>query len=251
MTPPRLLGILGLAPVIFMLSDEASAAEGKAIREPVKKAAPTPARTIPVSTPTPKPHTARGGLLKLDLDADFNGDGVVDNTDKTDNGLVQTTPPGLILHVGEVQRAVIRAYRYPKVYRGELMVAISVDNINRAEKSGDFSSRNAEIANAGGIRVWEDAQKTRLLLDSRNPEERIHPWMIQFGVPTGVPSVVFVEGVAPSQFSGDIRLMVSARPVTKPPQPDWVYYDHILLTVEPTGHAASSRGGEPAPAGRK
>jgi hypothetical protein len=241
MTLPRLFGFLGLAAVI--LAGGASAGDGKAVKKP----APTPPRATLVNTPTPRP--ARGRLLKLDLDADFNGDGVADNNDPTDNGPVQKTPPGLVLHVGEVRKAVIRAYRYPKVYRGELLVAISVDNINRREKSGDFSSKKEEIANGGGIRVWQDEQKTHLLLDSRNPDKRIQPWMMQLGIPTGVPSVVWVEGVVPSQFSGDIRLIVSARPVTKEPQPDWAYYDHILLTVEPTAHTASSHGGEPVPAG--
>ena len=39
-------------------------------------------------------------LAKIDLDADFNYDGVIDNDDPADNGAFQQTPPGLVVGVG-------------------------------------------------------------------------------------------------------------------------------------------------------
>jgi len=154
-------------------------------------------------------------IAKLDMDADMNQDGTISNTDPADSGAFEATPPGLILGTGELTRVVIRLNPYRIDFDGEVVVSLEVEGINRATKTGDFASLDEELASMGHIRVWKDASKKELLLDSRDPAKRVVEFTTQYktypyNLPIAVPRFVFVEGVKPSPiYTGDIRLLVT------------------------------------------
>lgn len=156
-------------------------------------------------------------LAKLDLDGDFNYDGVIDNDDPADNGAFQQTPPGLVLGTGELSKLVLRLRPYHLDFKGRAVVSIQVDGINRADKSGRFASMDEEMASVGHIRVWKDASRNQLILDSQDPNRRLFEWAIDdskypANVPGIVPRTLYVEGVSESgEYSGDIRLLVKVQ----------------------------------------
>ena len=190
-------------------------------------------------------------LAKLDLDADFNYDGIIDNFDPADNGAFQQTPPGLVVGIGELAKLVIRLTPYKIDYEGRAKVKLQVDGINRDDKSGTFAE-GAEAAGMGHIRVWRDASKKEKILDSRDPNLRSFEWTLDNRTPANlqiVPRTLFVEGVSTSpHHPGDVRLLISvyddnpnyaANPKMDPRR--WIKtfrpsFDHILLTVQGKPH---------------
>ncbi len=152
-------------------------------------------------------------IAKLDMDADMNQDGMIQNIDPADSGAFEATPPGVILGVGERTRFVIRLLPYRVDFDGEVVVTLEVEGINRGTKTGEYDNLSDEIASMGHIRVWRDKDKKELLLDSQNPAKRMVEFTTQYktypyNLPLTVPRYVFVEGVKPSQqFTGDIRLL--------------------------------------------
>lgn len=154
-------------------------------------------------------------IAKLDMDADMNHDGTISNTDPADNGAFEATPPGLILGEGERTRVIIRLIPYRIDFDGEVVVTLEVEGINRSAKTGEFASFDEEVASMGHIRVWKDAKKKELLLDSRDPAKRVVEFTTQYktypyNLPLEVPRFVFVEGVSSSPIhTGDIRLLVT------------------------------------------
>lgn len=198
-------------------------------------------------------------IAKLDIDADMNHDGMIQNNDPADSGAFEATPPGLILGEGELTRFIIRLLPYRVDFDGEVVVTLEVEGINRNVKSGEFSTLEEELATMGHIKVWRDKDKKELLLDSKDPSKRVVEFTTQYktypyNLPIAVPRFVFVEGVKSSiNHTGDIRLLctVSHRslnnaPVTEgkgvapiAPQQGNVNiksfrtsFDHILLTVQ-------------------
>ncbi|HEY1083609.1 MAG TPA: hypothetical protein VGE29_15215 [Prosthecobacter sp.] len=203
-------------------------------------------------------------IAKLDMDADMNHDGTISNTDPADNGAFEATPPGMILGVGEMTRVVIRLVPYRIDFDGEVVVTLEVEGINRSAKTGDFASLDEELASVGHIRVWKDASRKHLLLDSRDPAKRVVEFTTQYksypyNLPLEVPRFVFVEGTKTSPIhTGDIRLLVTcshraigesyadvssgktgkiAEPVEEKKNPLFksfrTSFDHILFTVQP------------------
>ena len=63
-------------------------------------------------------------IAKLDLDADMNYDGTIDNDDPRDNGAFQHTPPGLIVGVGEMSKFIVRLFPYRVDFRGSVVVGL-------------------------------------------------------------------------------------------------------------------------------
>jgi hypothetical protein len=184
-------------------------------------------------------------IAKIDMDADLNYDGTINNdTASGDNGAFESTPPGLMVGVGELSKLVIRVAPYRIDFEGEVVIALELAGVNRAVKSGQFDSFDQEKASTGRIRVWRDAAMTELLLDSGDPEKRYCEWVADDRVypanlPGIYPRVVYVEGVsvAPSRgldgkevvsenaivsekgvvegagqagYSGDLRLLITA-----------------------------------------
>ena len=202
-------------------------------------------------------------IAKLDLDADLNQDGMIQNNDPADGGAFEATPPGLILGEGELTRMIIRLLPYRVDFDGEVVVTLEVEGINRSVKSGEFSTLDEELSAMGHIRVWRNKDKKELLLDSKDPSKRVVEFTTQYktypyNLPIAVPRFVFIEGVKSSaQYTGDIRLLctVSHRSLDGAAEPVAVTagknaapvvpqqgnvniksfrtsFDHILLTVQ-------------------
>lgn len=152
-------------------------------------------------------------IAKLDLDADLNQDGMIQNNDPADGGAFEATPPGLILGEGELTRMIIRLLPYRVDFDGEVVVTLEVEGINRSVKSGEFSTLDEELSAMGHIRVWRNKDKKELLLDSKDPSKRVVEFTTQYktypyNLPIEVPRFVFIEGVKSSpQYTGDIRLL--------------------------------------------
>jgi hypothetical protein len=158
-------------------------------------------------------HPGEGRLVrKLDLDGDFNYDGIIDNADPTENGEVQEYPPGLVVGVGELTRMLIRLHPHKAALRATTRLELEVIGINRSVASGDFGSLREEIASMGHIRIWADSKRSKLLLDSQKTGSRIWsmvlPDMYNDSL-VNVPRAIWVEGVkASGAHTGDIRLDV-------------------------------------------
>ena len=186
-------------------------------------------------------------IAKLDLDADMNYDGAIDNSDPADGGAFEQTPPGLVVGEGELSKFIIRLTPYRVDFHGEVVVSIEVAGINRAHRSGEFGSLSEELASMGHIRVWRDASKSQLLLDSKDPSKRFHEWVVDQTVypanlPSIVPRTVYVEGVdASPQFLGDVRLLVTVSHRKRGGERGPIYVD------DPAGKGVVTA--EPAPAG--
>ncbi|MCB1078091.1 MAG: hypothetical protein KDM64_09725 [Verrucomicrobiae bacterium] len=209
-------------------------------------------------------------IAKLDIDADMNYDGTIDNSDPADNGAFESTPPGVMLGEGELTKVLIRITPYRIDYKGEVVLTLEVAGINRAAKSGQFDSFEEETAATGHIKVWKDASRRELLLDSADPEKRYYEWYAEDTVyPANLPGVfprfVYVEGVSVAgsakglsakevisgkgvaeggYYSGDLRLLatISHREpgAERESYPEYrkrflksyrTTFDHILFTV--------------------
>ncbi|WAC19641.1 hypothetical protein OVA24_20690 [Luteolibacter sp. SL250] len=189
-------------------------------------------------------------IAKIDVDGDLNYDGVVSNTDPGDNGAFEGTPPGLVLGVGEMSKLVLRLAPYRADFEGEVVVTLEVAGINRASKTGTFETFEDEQASTGRIRVWKDASKSVLLVDSGKSDRLVHEFIMDASqypanLPGVVPRTFYVEGVRPSgEFTGDVRLLttVSFRPHGSTAQsyaesrktllkPFRTSFDHMLFTV--------------------
>jgi hypothetical protein len=190
-------------------------------------------------------------IAKLDLDADMNYDGTIDNDDPSDNGAFQQTPPGLVVGKGELSKFIIRLDPYRVDFLGEVVVSLEVAGINRANRNGTFESLDQELASVGHIRVWRDASKTTLLLDSSDPNMRYCEFVVDQTVypanlPGIVPRTVYVEGLSASpQFLGDIRLLttVSHRKRGGERGVPYVYEDPKGVVTEQPAPAAGPESG--------
>ena len=200
-----------------------------------------------------------GRIAKLDVDGDFNYDGIVDNDDPSDNGLVQQTPPGMVLGTGEMTRLVIRFSPYQINIDTKVRFELSVAGINRGDKTGRYESLEQELASAGHIRVWADPDKKKLLLDSSKADRRVWTMDLDNVNPESVirvPHFVFVEGYKPStRYAGDIRLLarvIDVRASEAEQKQGFAKalagvgfrpsYDHVLFTVQSAPHAKSLVG---------
>lgn len=140
-------------------------------------------------------------IAKLDIDGDLNYNGTIDNNDPGSNGAFEVTPPGLIVAEGEMTKIVIRLDPYRIDFQGEMVLTLEVAGINRAVSSGRFESFEQEVTSTGRIRVWRDASRRHLLLDSADPERRFVEFVADethypFNLPGVFPRTVYVEGVS-------------------------------------------------------
>lgn len=203
-------------------------------------------------------------LSKIDLDADLDYDGTLDNDLSSDQGALEFVPPGLELGVKEVTRALVRFKTYEREFPGDLVVALEVSPVNRDSASGAFAG-NAKSA-VGRIRVWRDQARKDLLLDSNDESKRRFEWRYdkekRFG---GIPRTLYVEGVEVSpKFEGDLRLLLSSSHgagggSSAPSSLYQTAFDHVLVTVRAkpvekefinnNAEGVWSSVGAPAPAG--
>jgi len=161
-------------------------------------------------------------IAKVDVDGDFNYDGVIDNADPADNGEFQQVPPGLVVGVGELTKVILRIRPYRVDHRGEAVVVLQLDGINRGDVSGKFQTFDEENAATSQIRVWLESSRKTLLLDSRDPGRRRIEWTMDSTMADGgavtaanlphqrFPRAVWVEGIRPhGQWLGDARILLS------------------------------------------
>jgi len=154
-------------------------------------------------------------IAKVDFDADLNMDGVIRQNDPQDQGAFETTPPGLIIGVGEVSKVLLWVVPYRVDFDGALVVGLEICGLNRAAASGTFKSFDEEQAAVGHIRVWRDAKRKELLLDSADPKKRSVEFAVNLmrypaNLPNIVPRCLYVEGVRKSgKYLGDLRLLVT------------------------------------------
>lgn len=152
-------------------------------------------------------------IAKIDMDADVNYDGVINNNDPQDGGAFESTPPGLQIGVGEMSKVILRVIPYRVDFDGEVVITLEMAGINRASPKGEFSSFDEEKASTGRVRVWKEAARKTLLLDSADPQHRYVEFTSQYRVypynlPNEIPRAVYVEGVkASTPFIGDLRLL--------------------------------------------
>jgi hypothetical protein len=161
-------------------------------------------------------------IAKVDIDGDFNYDGVIDNADPADNGEFQQVPPGLVVGVGELTKVILRIRPYRVDHKGEAAVVLQLDGINRGDVSGKFQTFDEEVASTSQVRVWLEPSRKTLLLDSRDPAKRRVEWTMESTMAEGgavtaanlphqrFPRAVWVEGIRPhGQWLGDARLLLS------------------------------------------
>lgn len=191
-------------------------------------------------------------VAKIDVDGDLNYDGTIDNHDPADNGAFEGTPPGLVVGAGELTKLILRLRPYRIDYQGDVVVTIEVAGINRSVASGRFESFEEEQASVGRIRVWEDSNKSKLLLDSGDPNMLVHEFVMDassypVNLPGTVPRTLYVEGVRQSgAHTGDLRLLTAVtcrEPGTTAEtyaenRKNWLKtfrtsFDHMLFTVTP------------------
>lgn len=191
-------------------------------------------------------------IAKVDIDADLNYDGVINNNDPQDGGAFEGTPPGLQVGVGELGRMILRVIPYRVDFDGEVVVSLELSGINRSAASGEFGSFDEEVNSTGRIRVWKDPERKVLLLDSADPNRRYVEFATQYreypyNLPNVIPRSVFVEGIKSSDlFEGDIRILLTCShraPGTDPAsfaesrrkllKSFRTTFDHVLVTVRP------------------
>lgn len=152
-------------------------------------------------------------IAKLDLDADLNMDGVIRQGDVRDSGAFEQTPPGLIIGVQEMSKVFIDVLPYRVDFQGYAVVSFEIIGVNRGSPTGEFASFEEEQAAVGRVRVWKDAERKTLLLDSADPNKRVVEFSVEAmrypaNLPMAIPRTLYVEGVKPSgKYLGDIRLM--------------------------------------------
>ncbi len=189
-------------------------------------------------------------IAKIDLDADVNYDGVINNNDPQDGGAFEATPPGLQIGVGEMSKVILRVIPYRVDFDGEVVITLELAGINRSNAKGEFASFEEEKANTGRVRVWKEPARKTLLLDSADPQRRSVEFTSQYRVypynlPNEIPRSVYVEGVKLSRpHIGDLRLLITCShraPGTSPQsfaesrktllKSFRSTFDHILLTI--------------------
>lgn len=154
-------------------------------------------------------------IAKIDLDADLNMDGAITQADPQDQGAFEQTPPGLIIGVGEMSKIVVNVIPYRIDYEGDVVVGFELSGINRADASGAFQSMEEEQHAVARVRVWEDPNRKKLMLDSADPLKRRIEYAVDAkrypaNLPSLVPRVVYVEGVKPSgKYLGDMRFLAT------------------------------------------
>ncbi|MBL9114516.1 MAG: hypothetical protein JNJ83_05875 [Verrucomicrobiaceae bacterium] len=136
---------------------------------------------------TPEEREKRAAKIwgRADLDADMNYDGEVAN-DSSDDGNLESSPPGLIIGKGEMSKMLLRVSPYRRSIdaieakksgnSADMMVRVEARAIYLASKDGKFPSPDVEDQKAGHIRIWSDEKKSMLLIDTKAENKRSIEW---------------------------------------------------------------------------
>ncbi len=147
-------------------------------------------------------------LYRADLDADFNGDGVIGNAmDSPDTDFIQHVPPGLRVKVGKLEELVLRLNSlYPEEGVVELTVVSQPDAATYVGNTADIPAMKP---GGGGIRVWDSATKMSLVLDSHDGTLQSASWVLAPGRGIGnIPDRLYAEGTKESLAPGDLCLLL-------------------------------------------
>ena len=149
----------------------------------------------PYETVTNK-KTGKAAIGRVDIDSDLNFDGVITN-DGSEGGKQESTPPGQIVGHKQMTKVIFRItpFATPKqteVNPDKLVCSLELRALNHSHSSGQFASEDAERQASGHIKVWSDAQRSKLLLDSRDKNKTRIEWKINA---PNAPAFVHVECV--------------------------------------------------------
>jgi hypothetical protein len=188
----------------------------------------------------------------IDIDGDINRDGTIVDGDPTDDGEVEDKPPGLPVAIGALEKLVLRCV--PKS-RTEGYVRFTImSGGGEWQNLQDPENLARPRRPAGGhIRVWEDPERTKLILDSHEPQKMMVVWALSDKFPVErIPTAVYAEGVVASRAAGDVVLVLGYGYVEVPDDPDTLQ-DILVATVPPAKPAVDlvgdvNRDGTIAPA---
>ena len=155
---------------------------------------------------------AKSTFGRVDLDCDINYDGVITN-DGTDGGDLEKTPPGFVVGPDRMGKLLFRVNPFydPTKRQSantnhqlnlntgtgleELRGAIEIKPLNLKTKNRTFANAT-EAAKAGHFKVWSDAKKTKLLLDTKDPTMHRVEWKL---ISPEAPGSVFIEYVSAAE----------------------------------------------------
>ncbi|MCF7785113.1 MAG: hypothetical protein K9N47_03270 [Prosthecobacter sp.] len=153
------------------------------------------------------------------ISADTNYDGLLDSVDSDAGINVKRNPPGLVVGTRELARVdlsvIHNASRQTASQPGspgspklkflyyKTAAILDLRPINLGDRRGNFKSFEEEQSRAGRMRVWLDASRTTLLLDSADAGKRRVEWPAASSLP---PKHVYVEGVSVGD-SGTVMML--------------------------------------------
>jgi hypothetical protein len=181
------------------------------------------------------------------LTYDANKDGKITAKDKNKAYLpLKTRTPGMslwgknLLRLGFEATAILPAphpnnHRQPGFQDYKTIASLEISGINLLARSGKFVSFEEEYNACGRVKVWLDASRTRLLLDSGDYRHRRVEWLLAEGP---VPAYIYVETTAPGRAGSAFRLTASVDDSNQNIILDDVLgrktaYDHIILNAVP------------------
>ncbi|MBT3289715.1 MAG: DUF3616 domain-containing protein, partial [Victivallales bacterium] len=144
-----------------------------------------------------------------DLVGDINRDDAITPADPADNGEAEDKPSGLPVAIGSLEKLSLRCV--PKS-RTEGFVRFTVmSGAGEWEHLRDPARLPRPRRPGGGrIRVWEDQEKTKLILDSHTLGKMDVVWALSETFPIDrIPTTVYAEGVAVSREAGDVVLVLN------------------------------------------
>jgi len=176
--------------------------------------------------------TVRPGESTADLVADINRDGAIDPDNPADNGPAEDEPPGLEAGIGQLLKLSLRCA--PKSATQGYVRFTILSGAGEWENLRDPERLPRPRRPAGGhIRVWQDPQKTMLILDSHVQGRMMVVWTLSEEFPLDlVPTTVYVEGLAASKEDGDVSLVLGCGLVAVPDKAD-LNQDILVVTVSP------------------
>jgi hypothetical protein len=176
--------------------------------------------------------TVQPGTMSTDLVGDINGDGAINPEDPKDNGPIEDEPPGLRVPTGEVEKLSLRCT--PKSMTEGYVRLTVLSGAGEWEHLRDPKRLPRPRRPAGGrIRVWQDPQKSTLILDSHVRGKMMVVWKLSEEFPFDlIPTTVYVEAVSASRADGDVCLILGegSQPANDVAE---LEQDILVLTITP------------------
>jgi hypothetical protein len=152
----------------------------------------------PYDTVTNK-KTGKAAIGRVDIDSDLNFDGVITN-DGTEGGKQESTPPGQIIGHKQMTKVIFRITPFATPRDTEikpdnldnLICSLELRALNQSHSAGQFASEDAARQATGHVKVWSDAKRSLLLLDSRDKNKGRIEWKINS---PNAPAHVYIECV--------------------------------------------------------